>query len=282
MSLSLNDYLVKAKKNPDNTFTDLSPVQPFQVTSLNPLVLTPWVAPPPPPPPPPPTTATQLPIHVFAADGKCTPLKTLAALTRWNKPPVVTGDQWKLVYYAYSPSDGALLTLDFVTNNGQPHTTTQAIFQGGALVQQQTIILPNNLTRDIGGNEWVDFYSDGDSGQMFWYGPGAASINFTYNFEAFKTSSFFSEVSLTVEPLTPFANLTFTQLDTSLVELGQISNNTANGTPILVQFNQEPAPSSCSLGQRAPSNTNACWMNPKLNPSNQFGFSISAGASLLL
>lgn len=267
MTLSLNDYVVKALKNLDNTFTPVSPVDAYEVTNLNPLTLTPFV------PTPPPTTNEQQPFHVFSADLKCTPLVTFNLLTRWNKTPVEANDTpWKIVLRAWSPSDNQLVELGYCTNGGtNTPTAYQKCYVNGTLVQDQESTLAASAPPKIDANGWIDFYSDGDGGQYFRYGPGAATIVDDDTFQPFPNDPKFTELCATIEPVVAGTSLNFTTLNTSIVSLGQISNNTENGTPIVISYNQEPTASPCGLGLRTVPNTNVCMMNPVLEPNNNFG-----------
>lgn len=221
----------------------------------------------------PPTTNEQQPFHVFSADGACSKLPTVNGITQWPATPVADGP-FRLVFYAYSPSDGSLLSIDFTCDTGKPHTTTQKVTQAGKVIQTQTIVFTDDLSTNstslqhpIMPGEFVDFYSDGDSGQMFWYAPGAASQNTSYNLEGFVGDPKFTDVALTIEPLIADTPLTFSVLKVNVESLGQISNNIANGLPIKVQFIQEPTVPTCGVPLTVP-NTNVCMMDAALQPNN--------------
>lgn len=208
-------------------------------------------------PPVTPPTNEQLPLHVFSTGGLCTPLPSGDVIYEFNKTPVVPGNRFIIKFYASDKVLGYVYEGGFTTDGTNPHKTYQKVYKNGILVQSQTITIGNPV-HDIAPDEFIDFYTDGDSGQLFWYGPGANSINFTFNFEAFTKGLNFTDLSTAIEPLVPTETLAFSVLDAK-VQLAQIVNF---GDRIPADYNQEPAVSLCALPQTrslSPPNTNACY-----------------------
>jgi hypothetical protein len=224
------------------------------------------------------TVNEQLPLHVFAADGLCSPLPTGNVVSNWKSTPVVPGNRWVLKAYMSDKVTGYIYVGGFTTDGTNPHTTYQKIYRNGILIKSHTQSIPSLIgapvpgsnppvtrtTNDIIADEFVDFYSDGDSGQMFWYAPGANGINFSFNFQGFPRGLNFTDISATIEPLSDAETLNFSVLS-AFVTIGQISN----ANPVIdSKYIQEPQIPTCALSQTlklSPPNTNACWTFKEMN-----------------
>lgn len=196
-------------------------------------------------------------------------------------------DMWQINYYMSDLADHLLVVLSFTSINGT-HTASQVVYQNGAIIQnttvagafvtsiypKETIITPLQPSQqipngDITKGQDIDFYTDGDGGQLFWYSAGQTEIIFGNNFPNFLQGPgvpfvSFNDMALQIAPIKATGVITFTNLDLN-IQMGQQFEQPqppAN-IPVTAVIDGNP----CSLQQPVSPNMNAnqVLLGPKNN-----------------
>lgn len=218
------------------------------------------------------TTTTMNPEVIYHVNGgpSCPTLGIAADVNSFRSDFTATNangqDMWQINYYLSDLADRLLAVISFTSINGT-HTASQLVYQNNVLIDNETVPVP--ITGDISKGQDIDFYTDGDGGQIFWYAAGQTSILFGHNFRNFLQGPgvpfvSFNDMAMQIAPIKMTGMITFTNLNLN-IQMGQQFEQPQ--PPANIPVFPIITPDLCSLQQPVSPNINAnqAIIGPKNN-----------------